>query len=78
VWMGRPTLYAPLRNGTKLYTAPPGVSVPEEPTEEMLAAMIEANENHETAYSIDGVRRSVRIYRAMLAARPNADKEKGR
>jgi hypothetical protein len=42
--------------------------VPVEPTENMLAAIVAANCSHDTAYPVDGMRRSIRIYRAMLAA----------
>lgn len=49
-------------------TAQGSVSVPREPTQAILWAMAEANVSHEKEYPKDGLRRSERIYRAMLAA----------
>jgi hypothetical protein len=44
--------------------------VPVEPTEAMRSAGIEANGAHLEKYSEDGIFRTTRIYRAMLAASP--------
>ena len=49
--------------------APSGwVSVPREPDVKMRAAGILANAEHNEKYPVDGVLRTIRIYRAMLAA----------
>ena len=44
------------------------VEVPVEPPQAVLAAIVEANAEHDVLYPIDDVRRSERIYRAMIAA----------
>lgn len=46
------------------------VYVPVEPTEEMRSAMQEANYDHDVLFPKDGIFRSDRIYKAMLAAAP--------
>jgi hypothetical protein len=50
------------------------VLVPREPTTDIRYAILEANHEHETEYPLDGVKRSLRIYRAMIAAAPQEQK----
>lgn len=46
------------------------VMVPVEPTDEMIEAMQEANYDHDVLFPKDGIFRSDRIYKAMVAAAP--------
>jgi hypothetical protein len=44
------------------------VEVPRMPSKTLLAAMVEANAEHEDLVQLDGLRRSERVYRALIAA----------
>ena len=46
--------------------------VPKEPTNEILGAALEASASHDRDYPNDGIRRSLRMWAAMLSAAPPA------